>query len=446
MESEFLILNDIPLNILFGILVALLLLSAFFSGSETALMTLNRYRLQHLVKQKHQGAIKAFRLLQQPDRLIGLILLGNNFVNIVASSLATIIAIRLGGESAIFATTALLTLAVLIFSEVAPKTLATIKPEILAYPAAYIYVPLLKLLYPFVWTVNLIANLLLRVIGINVAKHRQSTLNKDELKSIVANAKDLIPVRYQNMLLGILDLESASIEDIMTPRIEITGIDMEAPIASVIQQIHSSPHTVLPVYNKSIDRVIGFLHLRLVLARINCGEFNKQYIIDNLQKPFFIPESTPLHQQIQNFKAEKCRVGLVVDEYGDVQGLVTLDDLLQIIVGELTTEETDVSIEKDGSYLVDGSVTIRDLNRITQWSLPIEGPKTLNGLVTEYMETIPESGTSLRLYGHRLEIIKCDENTIKLVKFYPEATVIRAKFNTIFNPAKKGNKKKKPML
>lgn len=412
-------MNDIPLNILFSILAVLLLFSAFFSGSETALMTLNRYRLQHLVKQKHKGAIKAFKLLQRPDRLMGLILLGNNFVNIMASSLATIIALRLGGEEAILASTILLTLAVLIFSEVTPKTLAAIKPEVLAFPAAWVYIPLLKLLYPFVWIVNLISNLLLRIVGVNATKHKQSTLNKDELKSIVSDAKDLMPVRYKNMLLGILDLESASIEDIMTPRNEIVGIDLEAPLESVIQQIQSSPHTVLPIYKKSIDRVIGFLHLRSILSLINRSDFNKQSITDNLTKPFFIPESTPLHKQIQSFKAEKLRVGLVVNEYGDVQGLVTLDDLLQVLVGELNTEEPDVTPQKDGSFLVDGSVTVRDLNRINQWSLPIEGPKTLNGLIIEYMETIPKPGTSVRLHGHNLEIIKCDENTIKLVKFYP---------------------------
>ncbi|HIF54396.1 MAG TPA: HlyC/CorC family transporter [Methylococcaceae bacterium] len=413
-------MNDIPLNILFCILAALLVLSAFFSGSETALMTLNRYRLKHLVKQKHRGAIKASRLLQRPDRLMGLILLGNNFVNIMASSLATIIAIRLGGEEAILISTALLTLSVLIFSEVTPKTLAAIKPEILAYPAAWIYTPLLKLLYPFVWVVNLISNLLLRIVGINVAKHQQNSLNKDELKSIVSDSKDLIPIRYQNMLMGIIDLESASIEDIMTPRTEIVGIDLEAPMESVIQQLQSSPHTLLPVYRKSIDRVIGFLHLRSILALINQPGFDKQSITNHLKKPFFIPESTPLHKQIQSFKAEKIRVGLVVDEYGDVQGLVTLDDLLQVIVGELISEEADVKINKDGSYIVDGSVTVRELNRITQWSLPTEGPKTLNGLIIEYMETIPEAGTSLQLHGYRLEILKCDENTIKSVKFYPK--------------------------
>lgn len=412
-------MNNIPLNMLFGILAVLLLISAFFSGSETALMTLNRYRLQHLVKQKHKGAIKAHILLQRPDRLMGLILLGNNFVNIIAASLTTIIAIRIGGEDAILIGTGLLTLAVLVFSEVTPKTLAAIKPEILAYPAAWLYGPLLKLLYPFVWIVNLASNLLLRIFRINATKIKQDSVNKDELKSIVSDAGNLMPIRYQHMLLGILDLESASVEDIMTPRNEIVGIDLEDSIESIFKQIKISPHTRLPVYQKSIDCIIGFLHLRTILILINQNAFDKQNITKNLKKPFFIPESTPLHKQIQSFKAEKLRIGLVVDEYGDVQGLVTLDDLLQVIVGELVAEEADVEKQKDGSYLVDGSVTVRELNRLTQWTLPTEGPKTLNGLIIEYMESIPEPGTSIHLHGHRLEIIKCDENTIRLVKFYP---------------------------
>ena len=419
-------MNDISLSILFGILAALLLLSAFFSGSETALMTLNRYRLQHLVNLKHRGAIKAHRLLKRPDRLMGLILLGNNFVNIAASSLATIIAMRLidegivnlSQEEVILASTATLTFAVLIFSEVTPKTLAALKPEILAYPAAWVYTPLLKLFYPFVWLVNLISNFLLRLVGVNASKIKKDQLNKDELKSIVSDAEDLMPARYQNMLLGILDLETASVEDIMTPRNEILGIDLEESLESIIQQIQTSTHTRLPIYKKSIDRVIGFLHLRSLIPLINLTEFDKQSITNNLEKPFFIPESTPLHKQIQSFKAEKLRIGLVVDEYGDVQGLVTLDDLLQVIVGELVAEEADVKEQKDGSFLVDASVTVRELNRITQWSLPTEGPKTLNGLIIEYMETIPEPGTSVPLHGYPLEIIKKDEHTIKLVKFY----------------------------
>ncbi|MDP3878208.1 MAG: HlyC/CorC family transporter [Methylobacter sp.] len=412
-------MNDIPLSMLFGILAAMLILSAFFSGTETALMTLNRYRLRHLVKLKHSGAIKAQRLLQRPDRLLGLILLCNNFVNNFASSIATVIAIKLFAdeESAVPIAAGILTIIMLIFSEVTPKTVAAVKPELMAFPGAWIYTPLLKILYPIVWFVNLFVSLLLRIIGIDVKKNRPETLNKDELKSIISDAESLMPPRYQKMLMGILDLESATVEDIMTPRNEVIGIDLESTIDDIISQLKTSPHTRLPVYKTSIDRIIGFLHLRKVLALINLPDFDKQTIISCLDKPSFIPESTPVHNQMQRFKHEKNRIGLVVDEYGDVQGLVTLDDLLQEIVGELITDDDAVRVQSDGSFLVDANITIRELNRINQWSLPTEGPKTLNGLIIEFMETIPEIGTSIKLHGYILEIIKRDENSVKLVKF-----------------------------
>ncbi|WP_150047883.1 MULTISPECIES: HlyC/CorC family transporter [Methylomonas] len=412
-------MNDIPLSVLFGILAVLLLLSAFFSGSETALMTLNRYRLQHLVKKKHRGAIKAHDLLKRPDRLIGLILLGNNFVNIAASSIGTLIAIRIGGEEMIAPAAVVLTIVVLIFSEATPKTLAALKPDCLAFVSAWIYVPLLKLFYPVVWVVNVVSNLLLRMVGMNPNKVKKDLLDKDELKSIVSDTGHLLPARYQNMVLSILDLESASVEDIMTHRKDIVGIDMEDSIEEIIEQLRNSPHTRLPVYKKNIDRVIGFLHIRSVLSRISLVDFDKQIIIDSLTKPFFIPASTSIHKQMQIFKAEKLRIGLVVDEYGDVQGLVTLDDLLQEIVGELIAEEPAIQAQKDGSYVVDAGISIRELNRVTHWDLPTEGPKTLNGLILEYMETIPEPGTSIRLHGYILEIIQRDDNTVKFVRFHP---------------------------
>jgi Mg2+/Co2+ transporter CorB len=412
-----------PLGMLFGILALMLILSAFFSGSETALMTLNRYRLRHLVKLKHAGAIKAHQLLQRPDRLLGLILLGNQFANIFAASITTVIAIRLypEEESSIAISAGILTIAMLIFSEVTPKTLAAIKPELLAFPAAWIYTGLLKIFYPIVGFVNLFVNLLLRLGGIDVKENSHDTqLSKDELKSIITEAESLMPVRYQKMLLGILDLESATVEDIMTPRNEIVGIDLEMPIEHIISQIKTSPHTQLAVYKKNIDRVVGFLHLRKVLMLLNQDDFDKQIIMGLLSKPVFIPESTPVHTQMLNFKTEKSHIGLVVDEYGDVQGLVTLDDLLQEIVGELLTDESTARQQSDGSYLVDANITVRELNRVTQWSLPTEGPKTLNGLIIEFMETIPELGTSIKLHGHPLEIIKRDENAVKLVRFLPK--------------------------
>ena len=415
-------MNDMSLSMLFGILAAMLILSAFFSGSETALMTLNRYRLRHLVKLKHSGATKAHRLLQRPERLLCLVLLCNTFVNNFASSVATVIAIKLYAdeESSVAIAAVILTIAMLIFSEVTPKTIAAIKPEPLAFPAAWVYTPLLKILYPIVWFVNLFVNLLLRVVGVDVKKNRYDTLNKDELKSIISDAESLMPIRYQKMLMGILELESATVEDIMTPRNEIVGIDLDVPIEDIISQIKTSPHTRLPVYKTSIDRIIGFIHLRKILVLINQEDFDKQTIINCLDKPSFIPESTPVHNQMHRFKHEKIRIGLVVDEYGDVQGLVTLDDLLQEIVGELITDDVAVRAQSDGSYLVDANITIRELNRITQWSLPTEGPKTLNGLIIEFMETIPEAGTSIRLHEYLLEIIKRDENSVKLVKFLPK--------------------------
>ncbi|MEY3786740.1 MAG: hypothetical protein RLZ75_947 [Pseudomonadota bacterium] len=409
------------LGMLFSILAAMLILSAFFAGSETSLMSLNRYRLRHLVKLKHPGAIKTHNLLQRPDRLLGLILLCNNFVNNFAASIATVIAIKLYAdeESIIAIATGILTIVMLICSDVTPKTLASIKPELLAFPAAWIYTPLLKIFYPIVWFVNLFVNLLLRVVGIDVKKNRHDVLNKDELKSIISDSESLMPVRYQKMLMGILDLESATVEDIMTPRNEIIGIDLELAIEDIINQIKSSPHTRLPVYKTSIDRIIGFIHLRKILALINQDDFDKQTIINSLDKPSFSPESTPVHVQMHRFKHEKIRIALVVDEYGDVQGLVTLDDLLQEIVGELITDDVTVRAQSDGSFLVDANITIRELNRVMQCSLPTEGPKTLNGLIIEFMETIPEIGTSIRLNGYLLEIIKRDENSVKLVKFLP---------------------------
>jgi len=410
-----------PLSVLFGILVTMLILSAFFAGSETALMSLNRYRLRHLVKLKHPGAIKAQKLLQRPDHLLGLMLLGNIFINNFAASLTTVIAIKLytDDESVIAVSTGILTIVMLICSEVTPKTLAAINPEPLAFPAAWVYMPLLKLLYPIVWFINLFVNLLLRVVGIDVKKSRHDALNKDELKSVISDAESLMPPRYQKMLMGILDLESATVEDIMTPRNEIVGIDLESPIEDIVDRIKASPHTRLPVYKTSIDRIIGFIHLRKILLLLNQEDFDKQTIINCLDKPSFIPESTPVHNQMHRFKHEKIRIGLVVDEYGDVQGLVTMDDLLQEIVGELITDDVAVRAQSDGSYLVDASITIRELNRVTQWSLPTEGPKTLNGLIIEFMETIPEAGTSIRLHDYLLEIIRRDENSVKLVKFLP---------------------------
>ncbi len=417
-------MDEIPLSVLLGILFFLILLSAFFSGSETGLMTLNRYRLRHLVKIKHPGAMRAARLLETPDRLIGLILLGNNFVNILASSLATIIALRLGNEGAIAVAAGLLTLVVLIFAEVTPKTFAALHPERVAFPAAYVYGPLSKILYPLVWTVNLLTNWLLRLMRVRPSDASTLGLSSEELRSVVNEAGAMIPQRHQKMLLSILDLEKVTVEDIMVPRNEIIGIDLGEAPAAIEEQLVNSQYTKLPLFRDSIDDVIGFLYLRNIVHLLAQDEFSHEDLLKVVREPYFIPEGTPLNKQLLNFQRMKRRIGLVVDEYGDIMGLVTLEDILEEIVGEFTTDPAavskDIHPQEDGTYLVDGGVHVRELNRLLQWELPINGPKTLNGLIIEYMETIPEPGTSLLLAGYPMEIVQIKDNVVKTVRIQPQ--------------------------
>jgi Mg2+/Co2+ transporter CorB len=405
---------------LFGILIFLILLSAFFSGSETALMTLNRYRLRHLAKIGHTGAVKASRLLERPDRLIGLILLGNNFVNIMASSLATVIALRLGGEAAIAVAAFLLTLVILIFAEVAPKTLAALKPEKLAFPAAFIYTPLLKLLYPVVWVVNAIANFILRLLHVSPEDMDDQPLSKEELRTVVIEAGAMIPKRHQKMLLSILDLEKLAVEDIMIPRNEVDGIDLEEPIEEIIKELQNSAYTRLPVFDGSIDNIIGTIHVRKAMHALTHGELTRTVIREICDPPYFIPEGTSLNRQLINFQRKKQRIGMIVDEYGDLLGLVTLVDLLEEIVGEFSTDPADsvldVQPQEDGSFLVSGSANIKDLVRTYHWDLPLDGPRTISGLIIEYMETIPEPGTSLLLAGYPVEILQIKDNMVRTVR------------------------------
>ncbi|HQU14720.1 MAG: magnesium/cobalt efflux protein [Chromatiales bacterium 21-64-14] len=416
-------MDDVPLSVLFGTLVVLILLSAFFSGSETSLMALNRYRLRHLAKAGHPGAVRVSRLLERPDRLIGLILLGNNFVNIVASSLATVIALRLMGEAGIAVAAGLLTLAVLIFSEVAPKTLAALHPERIAYPASFILHPLLRVLTPVVWVVNVLANGLLRLLGISLDEASVTHLNEEELRTVVMEAGAMIPRRHQRMLLSILDLERVTVEDIMVPRNEIIGVDLDDDWNVIVEQLSTGQYTRVPVYQESIDNVIGFLHIRRVLPLIARGEFTHDTLRASVREPTFIPEGTPLNRQLLSFQRQKQRIGLVVDEYGDIQGLATLEDILEEIVGEFTTDPSasvkDVVPQTDGSYLVDGSANVRELNRNMQWHLPTDGPKTLNGLIVEYLEHIPEAGTSLMLADYPMEIVQAKDNVVKKVRIWP---------------------------
>jgi Mg2+/Co2+ transporter CorB len=416
-------LQDIPLSALGIILALLLVLSAFFSGSETALMTLNRYRLRHLAQAGHRGARLAARLLEKPDRLIGLILLGNNLVNIFAASITTVMALRLGGEGALAIATGILTLVVLIFAEVTPKTLAALHPERLAFPAAVVFTPLMWLSYPFVWLVNGIARGILRLLKIYPQDAEGDALSREELRTVVAEAGAMIPKKHKKMLLSILDLEKATVEDIMIPRNEIDGVDLEQAWDDVLDDLEKTPYTRVLVYRGSIDNIVGFLHARRVMQARLDGELTRERLEGLIREPYFIPEGTTLNRQLINFQRANRRVGLVVDEYGDVEGLVTIGDLLEEIVGQFTTDPSDeiaeVQPQDDGSYLVDGGASVRELVRNLHWDLPTDGPKTLNGLIIEQLESIPETGTSLLIAGYPVEIIQAQGNAVKTARIWP---------------------------
>ncbi|MCB1725637.1 MAG: HlyC/CorC family transporter [Chromatiaceae bacterium] len=417
-------MNDLPLGALFAALVFLLLLSAFFSGSETALMTLNRYRLRHLAEAGHPGARLAERLLAKPDRLIGLILLGNNFVNILASSLATIVAIRIGGEGAIAAAAGLLTLVVLIFSEVAPKTMAALNPERVAFPASWVYTPLLRLMFPLVWLVNLMANAVLRALGVHGDDAEGTALSREELRTVVNEAGAMIPKRHQKMLINILDLEKITVDDIMVPRNEIDGVDLDNPLDVILEQLEQTPYTRVLVFHGSVDHVAGFLHARRVMKAQLDGELTRETLDALIREPYFIPKGTPLNRQLINFQRNRRRTALVVDEYGDVQGLVTMADLLEEIVGEFATDPADaiadVLPQEDGSFLVDGGANLRELVRTMHWDLPTDGPKTINGLIVEHLESIPEPGTTVLIAGYPVEIVQTQDNAVKTARIRPD--------------------------
>jgi len=414
-------LSTIPLPGLFLFLLFLILLSGFFSGSETALMTLNRYRLKHQADQGHKGALLAQALLERPDRLIGLILLGNNFVNILASSLATLIALRIGGEGVLAAATGILTLVILIFAEVSPKTLAALHPEHLAYPAAFLYTPLLKLLYPLVWSVNWITNGLLGMLGVRPEDGGSNALSREELRVLVNEAGAMIPERSRTMLLAILDLENVTVEDIMIPRNEVDGIDIRDPEEEIINRLKNAAYTRLPLFDGDIDSAIGIIHVRDALHALLDKGLDKTRLRKIGRQPYFVPEGTQLYQQLLNFQREKEPIGLVVDEYGDFLGLITLIDLLEEIVGEFASDPAhtigEIYQSEDGSLLIDCGISVREMNRALRWKLPTNGPKTLNGLIIEHMEAIPEPGTSLKLGDYALEIMHTTESAVRTVRF-----------------------------
>jgi Mg2+/Co2+ transporter CorB len=417
--------DDIPLASQIGLLVALLLLSAFFSGSETALMSLNRYQLRHKARQGHRGAILAERLLKRPERVIGLILLGNNLVNVSTASLVALAAFDLGGDAAVAIGSFLVTLIILVFAEAAPKTLAALHPERIAYPAAMIYYPLLKILYPIVWLTNAAANAVLFLFGVRPGETELQALTREELRTVVHEAGGRIAGRYQKMLLSILDLEQVTVDDVMVPHNEIIGIDLEDDEEDIAKVVASSQHTRLPVYRDDIDQVVGVLHMRR-LASLTQSKLDKDTIRKLLDEPYFVPEGTPLSVQLVQFQRRRQRIALVVDEYGDIQGIITLEDILEEIVGEFATDPgndgDDIINEGDGTFLIDGAANIREINRTQDWHLPTEGPKTINGLILEALETIPDPNISLKIAGYPIEIVETDGNRIRSVRIGPRTT------------------------
>lgn len=413
-------LDKAPVGMLLGLVVVLLVFSAFFSATETALMSLNRYRLRHQARAGNRAARVAERLLQRPDRLIGVILLGNTGTNIAAAALVTFVALRIGGERAIFASTLALTVIVLIFAEVAPKTLAALNPPRYALPSAPIYYVLLKIVYPIVWVLNLITNGLLRLLGVDPDKISSHSLSADELRTIVAEAGVMVPRRHQRMLLSILDLDAIRVDDVMVPRQEVIGLDLDRAWPDNLGIIQTSQHDRLPVYRGDIDNIVGVTRVRDLLPELVRGELTQAILLERIREPNFVPEGTPLNKQLLNFQQHRRRSAFVVDEYGDVQGLITTQDILREIVGELATAvDIGVTKESDRSYVVDASANVRQLNRVMNWNLPTDGPKTLNGLIVEQLETIPETGTGVTVADYPIEILDASEHGIKTVRVFP---------------------------
>ncbi len=413
-------MDDVPLVLLFAALVLLILLSAVFSGSETALMAINRYRLRHLARTGHGGARRVETLLRQPDRLIGLVLLGNNFVNILASSIATLIALRLWGEAGITIGAALLTVVLLIFSEVTPKTLAALHPERLAFVAGYYLSALMAVLLPLVLAVNFVSNGLLRLLGVRPEDARQDSLGREELRTLLFEAGHHFSPRHRGMLLRILDLESVVVEDVMVHRNDVRYLDLDDPWPDLLEQMRSIPHTRLPVCRGSLDQVLGILHLRRVMHLLADADFDAQRLQTLLQEPYYVPEGTVLTQQLLQFQSGHERLALVVNEYGDTVGLITVEDILGEIIGEFSDSpavvKTDVHPQPDGSYLVAGSASVRELNRTMGWDLPLSDAKTLNGAILEHLEDIPTPATSLLLGDYPVEIVQTRGNVVQVAR------------------------------
>jgi Mg2+/Co2+ transporter CorB len=413
---------DSSVPFLSGLLIFLIVASAYFSSSETSMMSLNRYRLKHLARQKHAGAIRVSRLLEAPDKLLGVILIGNNFVNLLSASIATTIAIQLFGNPETVLTTIALTLVILIFAEITPKTIAALHPERIAYPSSLLLLVLLKLLYPLVWLANRVSHAMIRMLGIRHESSSDHQLSPEELRTVVHESAQMIPEQGQGMLLNVLDLEKVTVNDILVPRSEIIGLDIEDDVSEMLSVISTSQHTRLPVYSADIDNILGVLHMRSLGKFLTSESISREDILREADEPYFIPESTPLHTQLFNFQNNRKRLAFVVDEYGVMKGIVTLEDILEEIVGEFTTDmadsSQDIHPQADGSFLIDGSATLRDINRALQWQLDTSNAKTLNGLLVEALESIPDFAVGIQLGEYYAEIVQVKDNVIKTIRMW----------------------------
>ena len=402
---------------MFSSIGVLILLSAFFSSAETSMMAINRYRLKHLVKTRNKSARRVTKLLQRTDRLLGLILIGNNFTHTLATALATVIAIRIWDENAVLAVTVFMTIIMIIFAEVMPKTIAALKPESIAFPASYILKPLSKLFSPLVTLVSLVSNNVTKLIGINLEEPINEELRPEELRTLLETSG--VPEHQQKMLIGILEMDYLSVNDVMVPRNEVVGIDLDDPLDVIIKNLQETDFTYIPFFKDSIDNVIGFLTVNRKADFFSNGTINLENLIHELEEPIFIPENTSLNKQLVNFQSVDTRVGLIVDEYGDIEGLITLRDILEVIIGEIASgsiEKMDIMPQTDGSYLIEGNVMLREINSRIDWNLPIDGPKTLSGLILETVQSIPEKNVGISIQGYRFETILIKDNVVKIAK------------------------------
>ncbi|KIO49973.1 magnesium and cobalt efflux protein CorC [Nitrosospira sp. NpAV] len=420
-------MEDMPLYVLLVALVVLLVLSAFFSLSETSMMAINRYRLKHLAKEGHHGARLTSQLLLNTDRLLGVILLGNNLLNAAAATLVAVIISNFFGHNdlALFIGTICVTFAILVFSEITPKVIAAAYPERIALASSYVLTPLLKVFYPVVWFVNLFVQALLTLLRLKPREDSATQkINLEELKTLVLEAGHFIRKKHQSMLLNLFDLETVTVDDVMVPRGQIEAIDLDADDETIHNQLLTCHHTRLPVYRGTLDNVTGIIHVRKVLNHMRSGEVTAAILQKIMREPYFIPSGTPLFSQLQLFQENRERVGLIVDEYGEWMGLVALEDIVEEIIGEFTTHAPTqagilVKQEEDGSVIVEGSSLLRDLNRKLGLRLPLGGPKTLNGLILEYFQDIPEAGTSLKIAGYPMEIVQTQDRVVKVVRIFP---------------------------